>query len=221
MAPTCLTGSNANLFYRRLRWFRSTLIPVGVFAVRKTSKLNKITLRTYALNKRKAIDAVVAEAAAQALAQNILKYIGGGSSIVAGYAATRGEIDVFPALSLLAGKGHTLCLPVVDHKESPLIFRAWKPGAKLIKSSYAIEIPESGETLVPDIIITPLLAFDAARNRLGYGAGYYDRTISQLRKANKKLQAVGVAYALQQVTVVPAESYDEKLDAVITEKDTA
>lgn len=192
-----------------------------VSAVRKISWLDKQILRTQALAKRKAIDAHYAQQASQALLQNIVNYIGDSRRVIAGYAATRGEIDVFPALAMLAQKGHAICLPVVDHKESPLSFRAWTPGAKLIKSSYAIEIPESGETLVPEIILVPLLAFDASRNRIGYGAGYYDRTICELRKANKNLQTVGIAYAAQQVAEIHAESYDEKLDAVMTEKGTA
>jgi len=187
------------------------------FAVRKISSLDKQTLRTQALAKRKAVDADNAKTASLSLAQNILKYIGEDKRTIAGYAATRSEIDLFPALWLLADKGHILCLPVIEHKESPLTFRYWKPGNKLIKSSYAIDVPETGISLIPDIILTPLLAFDAKGNRLGYGAGYYDRTIAALRTQKKTLQVIGVAYDVQRLDFIPPEPQDEKLDAIITE----
>lgn len=180
--------------------------------------LDKDTLRKRALKKRQAIPADEAQAAAESLADHIVSHIGNGKSIVAGYAATRGEIDLFPALLLLEGRGHRLCLPAIEHKEAPLSFRRFLASAKLIKGSYGIEIPETTDTYIPDVILVPLVAFDKQGNRLGYGAGYYDRTIAYLRKENPNLKTIGIAYASQQVAEVPAESYDEKLDAIITEK---
>lgn len=140
-------------------------------------------------------------------------------SIIAGYSAIRSELDVFPAMGELGKMGHTLCLPEVEHKEAPLVFYRWSFGQKLSKGSYGIEVSTDSEQLSPDILLVPLVAFDRRGYRIGYGAGYYDQTISQLKR-KKDIIAIGVAYEMQCVDKVPEEPHDQLLDMVITEKES-
>ena len=130
----------------------------------------------------------------------------------------RSEIDTRPLLGRLAGEGWTTALPVVIAQGWPLKFRRWLPGEPLVKDNMGIEIPRLGEPEVePDVLIVPLLAFDRNGYRLGYGGGYYDRTLATLR-TKKRIIAIGAAYSTQEVETVPHESYDEKLDFVMTER---
>ena len=140
-------------------------------------------------------------------------------AVVAGYCEVRGELDVSFTLARLAARGQSLCLPVIEDSDKPLGFRKWAPGDMLERGRYGIDIPlAAAPVLVPDTVLVPLVAFDANGDRLGYGAGYYDRTLEQLRQSNKALQVIGIAYALQQVESIAPESHDQKLDAIVTEQ---
>ncbi len=120
------------------------------------------------------------------------------------------------ALEELGSLGYSLCLPVVTAKQCPLRFKAWTFGASLVRGEHDILVPESGSWVVPDVAIVPLLAFDSRGYRLGYGGGYYDRTIAAL-KADNELIAVGLAFSGQEIAVVPISDTDHKLDAIVTE----
>ncbi len=184
-----------------------------------TFVLDKNTLRVRALGARKAIPQQQAETAAQALAVNLFKCIPPTLRVVAGYIAIHSEINVALALNALHTRGHTLCLPVVIAPGQALIFRKWKPGDPLEKGAYGIDVPpSSAEELIPDAVIVPLAAFDAAGHRLGYGAGYYDKTIAKMRAQKKDIALIGAAYAQQQVERIPIDEHDRKLDVVVTEK---
>ncbi len=135
---------------------------------------------------------------------------------VAGYLPVRGEIDPLPLMHLLHGHEITLCLPVVTGPGQPLAFRPWRPGARLVRGAYGIMIPEEAEEVTPQALVTPLLAYDARGYRLGYGGGYYDRTIAELG-ARGPLRTIGLAFAGQQVPEVPAGAHDMPLDAIATE----
>ena len=139
--------------------------------------------------------------------------------VISGYWPVRSEIDVIPLLSHLHGRGHPCCLPVMVGRTKPLLFREWRPGLKLKEAGFAIPVPdEDVRTLVPELLLVPLLAFDEDGYRLGYGGGYYDRTISALRAKNRQqLVAVGIAYAAQQCDPVPRHDGDQPLDMVVTE----
>ena len=140
-------------------------------------------------------------------------------NIVAGYFSVRGELDVATAMDQLAARGLSLCLPVIEASVKPLYFRKWSPGAPLEKGRYGIDIPQAGAPVFrPDTLLVPLVAFDRNGNRLGYGAGYYDRTIERLREVQGHLQVIGVGYAFQQVDEIIAEPHDQKLDIIVTEK---
>lgn len=141
-----------------------------------------------------------------------------GFQIVSAFHPVRSEIDTRPLLVRMAGEGWITCLPVVVAEGQPLIFRRWLPGDLLEKGAMAIDIPYATSPEVePDVLIVPLLAFDSKGYRLGYGGGFYDRTLKKLR-AKKKIIAIGAAYAAQEVEHVPHADHDQPLDFVMTER---
>ena len=137
-------------------------------------------------------------------------------AVISGYAAIRDELDPLALLSVLAAQGHPIALPVTVAKAQTLVFRAWQPGAPLEEGSF--NVPEPGtdaRQLTPEIVLVPLLAFDARGYRLGYGAGYYDRTLASLRR-EKSTIAIGLAFDAQAVDEVPHDQHDQRLDWVLT-----
>jgi 5-formyltetrahydrofolate cyclo-ligase len=181
--------------------------------------MDKKSLRADALAARERVRPDAAKTASMELAKHLVELIPWDESAVAGYRAVRGEIDVYEALAQLSERGHTLSLPVVISPHAPLVFRRWRINHPLQEGKYGIEVPpESEPEVVPDIVIVPLVAFDSTLNRLGYGAGFYDATIHQLRQLKKQVKIIGVAFASQQIEHIPAEPHDAKLDAVVTEK---
>ena len=137
--------------------------------------------------------------------------------VVGGYAALPGEADPAALLAELAERSAALALPRVVTKDAPLVFHRFEPGTPLAPGAYGIPEPDPAWPLVtPAIVLVPLLAFDAAGHRLGYGGGYYDRTLASLR-AGHAITAVGVAYAGQEVENLPYDTFDEPLDMILTE----
>ena len=181
--------------------------------------LDKNALRARSLGARKNIPADKAAAHAKALLPHVLAQIPPLARIVAGYYPIHSEIDVRPVMEALYARGLTLCLPVVMGEGRPLIFRRYQPGDALEIGAYGIDVPPPSQPeLSPDAVIVPLAAFDAMGYRLGYGAGYYDRTIPKLRASNPKIKLIGAAYSIQQVERIPVDEFDQKLDVVVTEK---
>lgn len=140
-----------------------------------------------------------------------------GAAVISAYRPIRTEIDPSPLMQALHAAGHRLCVPVILAADTPLKFREWHPDCPMVTGAFGAEIPETGEWLDPDLVLAPMLAFDAAGWRLGYGGGFYDRTLEGLR-AQKTVRAVGVAYAAQQVDAVITEPTDQPLDGVLTEQ---
>jgi len=137
---------------------------------------------------------------------------------VSGYCPMGDEADPLPLLKALAARGHPTGLPVTPAARAPLIFRRWTPGEALVQARFGLsEPPPTAEVIEPSILLVPLLAFDRTGHRLGYGAGYYDRTLEKLR-ASRTILAVGIAYAGQEVDEVGAGPHDQKLDWVVTER---
>ncbi|MGH6815945.1 MAG: 5-formyltetrahydrofolate cyclo-ligase [Hyphomicrobiaceae bacterium] len=136
--------------------------------------------------------------------------------IVSGFLPIGDEIDPMPLMRRLAMQGRCLCLPVLQGKGKTLLFRAWRPGDPLAERLWGIREPLPEQPIrAPDILLVPLLAFDAQGYRLGYGGGYYDRTLRALR-AQKRIVAVGVSFDEQRLFTVPHLDYDERLDWVLT-----
>lgn len=135
---------------------------------------------------------------------------------VSGYYPMEGEIWPLPLMAALKAKGHSLALPVMQGKAELLVFRAWTPGDPLIPGVWGIRQPAPDRPeVLPDIVLVPLLAFDARGYRLGYGGGFYDRTVRALRSL-KSILAVGLALDELEVDAVPHLDYDERLDWVLT-----
>ena len=140
-------------------------------------------------------------------------------SIIAGYIPIGSEVDISLLLEMYEEDGHTLCLPCVDEKDAPMVFRKYRRGINLVtnKALKIKEPPEHFQEVTPNLIITPLVAFDSSGSRLGMGAGYYDRTFDYLNGFNDFI-AVGVAYACQQTEYIKREPHDFKMDAIVTEE---
>jgi 5-formyltetrahydrofolate cyclo-ligase len=134
--------------------------------------------------------------------------------VLSGYMPMRSEIDPLPAMAVHPGP---VGVPVIVAKASPLRFREWSPGCKLVEGAFKALIPEEGAWLEPEVLIVPMLAWDRRGYRLGYGGGFYDRTLEGLR-ARGPVLAVGFAFAAQEVDAVPVDAFDQRLDAVVTEK---
>jgi 5-formyltetrahydrofolate cyclo-ligase len=179
----------------------------------------KAELRRQALTRRDALPAAERQQAAEAIAARTFPVAVTPDTIVAGFMPMKSEINPLPLMRKLADAGVRLALPVVAGKGQPLIVRAWGFGEPLAAGVWGIRQPEPAAPVVaPDILIVPLLAFDRAGHRVGYGAGYYDRTIAALR-AQHAVTAIGVAFAAQEIAAVPATPRDEPLDLVLTERE--
>jgi 5-formyltetrahydrofolate cyclo-ligase len=138
-------------------------------------------------------------------------------AIVSGYWPMGDEADPRALMTAIAARGHPLALPRVEKKHAPLVFHRWREGEHLVTHKFGMSEPHMDrEVVVPDVVLVPLLAFDADGHRLGYGGGFYDRTLEALR-ANHKIGAIGIAYAGQEIEAVPHENHDHRLDAVLTE----
>lgn len=139
-------------------------------------------------------------------------------AIVSVYYPIKDELDTEPLVAALIEKGARIALPIVARKKQPLTFRRYTPGDALVGGVYGELVPgETAPEVTPAIVVAPLLAFTRAGDRLGYGGGYYDRTLESLRK-NGDVLAVGYAYGAQEVDAVPVSPLDQPLDWVVTER---
>ena len=135
-------------------------------------------------------------------------------AVVSGVWPLTGEIDLRPLLQALHARGHPIVLPVTPPKGEPLTFRRWRPGDALVREPFGTFRP-TGEELQPAFLLVPLLAFDRGLNRLGYGGGYYDRTLARLPAGHFRL---GCCFAAQEMDSVPVGPHDMALDAIATER---
>ena len=179
----------------------------------------KEQLRRQAMARRDALPPDARQAAAEAIAARQFPLAIAPGMIVSGFMPLKSEINPLPLMRKLAGQGARLALPVVAGRGRPLIMREWVFGEPLIAGVWGIREPKPEAAEVdPDILLVPLLAFDRAGHRIGYGAGYYDLTLAQLRARNPVI-AVGLAFAAQEVAAVPATPRDARLDLVLTERE--
>jgi len=179
----------------------------------------KEQLRRDAIARRDALPADARHAAAEAIAARAFPLAIATGAIVSGFMPLKSEISPLPLLRRLAGQGARLALPAIAGRGKPLIMRAWDFGAPLERGQWGIREPKpEAPELDPDILLVPLLAFDRAGHRIGYGAGYYDMTIARLRE-RKAVTAAGLAFAAQEVPQVPTTPRDARLDLVLTERE--
>ena len=171
--------------------------------------VDKADARRVAFAARKVAYAAGQGQAAELLADFLSEFKG---KALSGYMAMRTEID--PMAAMMAHQG-SVCVPVIISKGQALKFREWTPGSAMVSGEFGAEIPEGGVWIEPDVLIVPLLAFDAQGYRLGYGGGFYDRTLQGLR-LRRPTFAVGFGFADQEVTGVPIDDTDQRLDAIVT-----
>lgn len=137
---------------------------------------------------------------------------------VSGFMPFGDEIDVMPLIGRLAREGWRTAMPVVEGRGLPLVFRMWMPGEPTVPGVWSIPVPLAHAPAVePDVLLVPMLAFDRSGHRLGYGGGFYDRTLARLR-AMKPVVAVGVAYAGQEARELPGADHDQPVDWILTEE---
>lgn len=180
--------------------------------------MDKTQIRTMVLERRAALDAETRRQHGAAASRHALQLVPRTAQAVAGYAGFRDEIDPEMLMDLLHLRGVGIGLPVVIGPNKPLQFRRWQPRDLMESGPHGIPQPRpSAPLLEPEIIFMPLVAFDRAGGRLGYGAGYYDRTLKAIR-AKRKVSVIGLAYSCQEVPHVPVEAHDQLLDAIVTER---
>ncbi|BBU63501.1 5-formyltetrahydrofolate cyclo-ligase [Methylosinus sp. C49] len=186
----------------------------------------KTELRRRTLSRRDLVSHEEAHAASLAVAERALALVRrfapraeATGEVVSVYWPIRSELNTRPLLETLAAEKIATALPVMTAVKRPLIFRAFAPGDDLVKGPFGLSEPaETQPSFDPDIVFSPLAAFDRKGYRLGYGGGIYDATLSQLR-TKKRIVAVGVAYACQEADSVPTEPHDQKLDFLLTERE--
>lgn len=186
----------------------------------------KTELRRHMLARRDLVTPKEAQEAAAAVAarglalvDEISGAVGPPKPVVSVYWPIRSELNTRALIEALAASSIRVTLPVMHKVRHPLVFRDFFPGDNLVKGPYGLSEPaEDIAAREPDIVFTPLAAFDRRGYRLGYGGGIYDATLAELR-AKKTVVAVGVAYSCQETDHVPREAHDQQLDFLLTERE--
>ncbi len=177
----------------------------------------KSQARSAARKRRKAATQTVHDATERAARAFLNSVPFCSDDIIALYRPIQSELDPTPLIIALQEQGVVTCFPVVIAADTPLEFRAADSGTRFIKGAFGAEIPDdTASRVTPSLVIAPLLAFDRALYRLGYGGGFYDRTLEKLRGA-QTTRAYGYAYSAQEADQVPIEPTDQKLDGIVTE----
>lgn len=179
--------------------------------------LAKRELRIIMQEKRSVLSSKNPQAAHQ-LRDNFLAHISLPSqAVIASYMAQKSEMNPTPLTDALRSQGFRIALPFLRARSKPLGFRLYNPGDDLVAGVMNIPEPsDQAEVVVPDLLLVPLLAFNKQGYRLGYGGGFYDRTLTELRQT-KTIIAVGIGYQGQEVASLPCGSHDAKLDKIVTE----
>jgi 5-formyltetrahydrofolate cyclo-ligase len=140
-------------------------------------------------------------------------------SSIACYMPLKGEVSCKSIMQTLTDKGHTICLPAVIGREEPLVFRQYRPGDKLERGMMGpLEPAHTAREMIPDVILIPMLGFTRGKYRLGYGTGFYDRTLEAFRYT-KPVKTVGLAFSIQETSELELEPHDIALNVIITEKE--
>ena len=173
--------------------------------------------RARLIEARLAIPADARAAMAQKIASGLDAAIGDvAGRLVSLYWPFRGEPDMRPWMASVIERGGDVALPVVVEQAQPLVFRAYKPGDRLEKGVWNIPVPAAGEPVLPDVVISPIVGIDPQNYRLGYGGGFFDRTLAAMPK---KPLVIGIGYEMQRIATIYLQSHDIPMDSVVTERD--
>lgn len=178
-----------------------------------TLSVRKAQARKAAFARRK--EAKSPERDARAITELLKVLIPHQGHPIAGYMPIRTEVDPLPVMAAMASFG-PVCVPVISRPDAPLKFREWSLGCTMIDGAFGAQIPQAGLWVTPEVLIVPLVAFDRKGGRLGYGGGFYDRTLEGLRAAGP-VTAYGYAFAAQEAKGLPLEPTDQPLDGIVTE----
>jgi len=171
--------------------------------------------RTVLIERRLAMPAAARSAHDKAITAALLQVLPSCSGRLIGfYWPFKGEYDPRPLVRSLHAGGARLALPVVAEKARPLIFREWWPGAPMTHGIWNIPVPAAGAPVAPDILLVPLVGFDGRRFRLGYGGGYYDRTLAALPV---RPRTIGIGFELSRIATIHPQPHDIAMDLIVTE----
>lgn len=220
-APTYAVGLRDRHLHRPIvasPLFRDLLTPPERAVQRNADASLKAELRAAALLRRDQLDPDFRRRASEAIAATAIPLVlAGRPTVVSGYWPIRSEFDPRGMLEQIAALGIALALPVIVERRE-LRFRAWSPGDPLVAAGFGTFEPGSdAPEVVPDAMLIPLAGFDRAGHRLGYGKGYYDKSIAGLTADGYRPALIGLAFSVQEVPRVPAEGHDVKLDRIVTE----
>ena len=181
----------------------------------------KAALRTAAMAERDRLDAATRAAASEAIARRALAIVAAEAPrVMAAYLPIRSECDSRPIIAEARARSITVVLPV-QLDRTTMIFRRYQPGAPLADGGFGTTVPLPDQPILdPDLVIVPLVGFDRAGTRLGYGRGYYDRALAKLAARGIKPKLLGVAFAAQEVAAIPVSPHDVRLDWIVTENET-
>lgn len=181
----------------------------------------KAALRADAMARRDALDATFRRAASADIAARAIAIVAPlKPAVVAVYHAIRSEVDPLPVLEWALARGLTVVLPALRNANT-MVFRRYRPGDPLAAGGFGtLSPPPDKAEIDPNVIVSPMVGFDRSGMRLGHGRGYYDRAILSLRARGLHPPLVGLAFSAQEVSAIPAESHDVRMDWIVTEKET-
>jgi 5-formyltetrahydrofolate cyclo-ligase len=183
------------------------MIPDDLKAWRKAERERLIAFRM-------ALPPAARRAASERIAASLRDIIAARAGVLGIYWPFRAEFDPRALVDELVANGREVALPVVIDRKGPLEYRAWAPGENLVAGVWDIPIPEKREVIVPTMVLAPLVGFDRACYRLGYGGGYFDRTLGAL---NPRPFAIGVGFAVQEIATIHPQPFDVPMDLIVTE----
>ncbi|MBI5781371.1 MAG: 5-formyltetrahydrofolate cyclo-ligase [Rhodocyclales bacterium] len=183
--------------------------------------MDRAQLRRWALAQREAIAPEVRRAWDEAIWEGVAGILASLPAVqpwIGGYWAVRAEPDVLTSLAAWAKeRGAGVALPAAMQKAAPLVFRPWSPGASMARDVFGLPVPAGEETVWPKVLLVPLVAFDAAGYRIGYGGGFYDRTLAAYRAAGRPVTAIGVGYECTRLPDTRPGAHDLPMDWIVTE----
>ncbi len=174
--------------------------------------------RQWLIEQRLAVPPAARKAKSEVIAQRLDALLGDPAGrVVSAYFPFRGEPELRSWLESIALRGGRGALPVVVRKQAPMVFRGWRRGEALVPGVWNIPIPAAGEEVIPDVVIAPLVGFDRQGYRLGYGGGFFDRTLAALPR---RPLVIGVGYASQEIATLYPLPHDIAMSAIVTEDET-